>query len=247
MAAPPSADSDEAIRMAASEFLRNRGFNTQAQLQQDVKINELLHRDYKKAPRFGLNVVPKAGDTYGASYVRLCAWINARPDALKKEIAHLRFPIFVHCFLGLLVQANNGGDRDAPSQFLKAHVPEHAQMNQPEKKKQLEQLIPLASTTALKDSPLANLYFTQRISWTCSQASFEAVTNFSRGDSRTALGSRAYQHPCRGRDPPELSNAAAKPAAAASDQAAVPAPAAASASRRRQQQGALGPGSAAGH
>ena len=166
------------IRQAATDFLRNRGFGMQSQVARDVKINELLHRDYKKPPRYALNIVPKAGDTYGDSYVRLCTWIGNQPDALKKEIAHLRFPIFVHCFLGLLVQASNGGDREAPAQFLKKHVPEHAAMNQPEKKKQLEQLIPLASTAALADSPLAKLYFTQRISWTCSQASFEAVTNF---------------------------------------------------------------------
>ena len=163
----------------------------------------------------------------------------------RRRLRTCAFPIFVHCFLGLLVQANNGGDRDAPSQFLKAHVPEHAQMNQPEKKKQLEQLIPLASTTALKDSPLANLYFTQRISWTCSQASFEAVTNFLV-DEQLHLLLRVLVlyfniHAVR-RDPPELSNAAAKPAAAASDQAAVPAPAAASASASAAAAGALGPG-----
>ena len=83
------------IRQAASEFLRNRGFSMQAQVARDVKINELLHRDYKKAPRYALNIAPKPGDTYGDSYVRLCTWIGTQSDALKKEVAHLRFPIFV--------------------------------------------------------------------------------------------------------------------------------------------------------
>ena len=50
-----SAD-EERVRGAAADFLRQRGFTLSGNQPREVKINELLQRDYAKAPRYALHV-----------------------------------------------------------------------------------------------------------------------------------------------------------------------------------------------
>ena len=159
---------------ATVSYLRQRGFSATASHSRDVKINDILARDSGKAPQYALHISSPI-TSYEDSYTKLSNWIRSRPPGQLRELNLLRFPIFVHCLLALITQSSPG----APARFLEQHAQEHRQGSNVEKKRQVDQLMQLASPqTSLGDSPIAKLYLTQRVSWVCSAASFEAVTTF---------------------------------------------------------------------
>ena len=167
-----------AVQHAAVAYVRQRGFSTSSGHSREVKINEMLSRDSGKPSQYALHVPVTAGRGYEESYAKLGAWIRGRPPEQLRELNLLRFPMFVHCFLAMLVQSCSEG-REAPTRFLELHAGEHRQGSNVEKRRQVEQLIQLAKpATNLGDSPIAKLYLTQRVSWVCSATSFEAVTTF---------------------------------------------------------------------
>ena len=140
-AASDGADREEkACREAAIAYLRRRGFASASQMvsnqPREIKINEMLTRDYVKVSRFGLHVVPKPESVgYDDAYARLSSWIKERPAEEQRELNLLRFPLFVHCYLALKTEGDG-----AAAAFLETHGAEHKSGSNPEKRRQVEQL-----------------------------------------------------------------------------------------------------------
>ena len=179
---PSSSASSSDVNATALAYLRSRGFApAAAHPPREVKINEMLARDYGKASRYALHIAPTANTpSYEESYVKLGAWINSRPADQLRELQNLLFPMFIHCFLALLTQSQaEGNDRSAPTRFLEQHAQEHRSGSNVEKRRQVDELIKLANPDArISDSQIAKIYLSQRVSWVCSAISYESVANF---------------------------------------------------------------------
>ena len=180
-----SSSTPEDVLAAARQYLQSRGFtealNALQTRPRDVKLNDMLQRDASHfMRRYALQVQPKDEVSYEASYERLGTWIRSRSAEEQKELALLRFPMYVHCFLALVVRS--GGAPEVPERFVRAHAAEHEGGGSVEKRRQVEQLLALVkdenqrANVAL--SSIAKIYLTQRVTWVCSASSFEAVTNF---------------------------------------------------------------------
>ena len=93
MSTDSSRDFDErAVHAAAIAFLKQRSFSTSSSNPKEVKINEMLARDYGKASRYALHVgACSQAASYEESYVKLGAWIRSRPPEQARKARSL-FP-----------------------------------------------------------------------------------------------------------------------------------------------------------
>ncbi len=106
---PQEAAEASAARQVAIAYLQQRGYRTAAQRlaendnARDVKMNEMVGREgLRKAPRCGMQAFSQHAPGYEESFALLCQWLATSPAARQRELAQLRFPMFVHCFLGLV-------------------------------------------------------------------------------------------------------------------------------------------------
>jgi hypothetical protein len=189
----------EDVLAMARRYLQMRGFTAACEVltsrPRDVKLNDMLQRDaslggqnpsasWRAAQgdgrRHALHVDPKVEMEYEESYEQLDNWIRSRSLEEQKELQLLRFPMYVHCFLALVVRS--GGAKEKPERFGRAHAAEHEGGGSLEKKRQVEQLLHLVQDenqrNNLANSSIAKIYLTQRVTWVCSASSFEAVTRF---------------------------------------------------------------------
>ena len=160
-----------------------------------VQKKEARHPDdYRVRPSFSGNSleflppstpngrIPTRGSLRGMDNGQRAS-MRSQASATQKELHSLRFPMFVHCFFAMFTQSGGAVEGGALAQphlaFLKAHAQEHATGSNPDKRKQVEELLNLAvKKIKQEDSTIARLYLTQRVSWVCSEESFAAVTRF---------------------------------------------------------------------
>ena len=175
---PQEAAEASAARQVAIAYLQQRGYRTAAQRlaendnARDVKMNEMVGREgLRKAPRCGMQAFSQHAPGYEESFALLCQWLATSPAARQRELAQLRFPMFVHCFLGLVGR----GETAAAHRLLQAQAGEaHSE----QQRAQCEQLRALQHAGQVGESAVAQQYLGQRITLLCSAESFEAVVGF---------------------------------------------------------------------
>jgi len=127
----------------------------------------------RKGLRLGLHLHPEQeGPGYVESFRRWSEWLDGSSASLQRELGGLRFPILLHCFIGIACRL---GDMAPARRFLQEHAPKLREEAQRTAASTLEKLQHAAQ---LQEHEGARRYLVHRTTLFCSPEAWEALVAF---------------------------------------------------------------------
>ena len=131
----------------------------------------------RKGLRLGLHLHPEQeGPGYVESFRRWSEWLDGSSASLQRELGGLRFPILLHCFIGIACRL---GDMAPARRFLQEHAPKLRDEAQRAAASTLEKLQHAAQ---LQEHEGARRYLVHRTTVFCSPEARESVTRWWEGE-----------------------------------------------------------------